>query len=364
MLNRGFSLTGGVPRVLLTYARNCDKNRVRLHMASFKKFAAPMAEAMRQTGTEIYEIGDKGYLGAALRLRRILKQQKIDVVVAASLKAYLVAKMAAPAKCRVVYWIHSIVLVADNKLKVAIFRRAARKDTLLFISDEVKKAHLYAGHRGRVEVVLNGVDDFASAWPLSEREERAALGVPASATIIGYTAAFIEMKQHRTLIDAFARLAKDDGSLHLMLIGKGDLFESTRSYAQGTSAGERIHFLGLRPDARELLGKMDIYVQPSNGEGVSIAVIEAMLASLPIVVSDAGALPEMIDDGVTGLLCRVLDADDLAAKIATLVRDAELRHRLGARARQVALDRFSARAFAQRITAIIESEPGVGSRIG
>jgi glycosyltransferase involved in cell wall biosynthesis len=359
MLNRGFSLTGGVPRVLLTYARSCDSSRVRLHMAGFKKFAAPMAEAFRATGTEIYEIGDSGYLRPALRLRRILKQQQIDVVVATSLKAYLVAKLAAPAKCRIVYWIHAIALVTESRIKSAIYRRAARRDTLIFISDLVKNAHDYPAHLGRGEVVLNGVEDFLASTPLYDNGKRASVGIPQDALVVGYTAAFIAWKEHKTLLAAFALLTKDYPQMHLALIGTGELQQDTQEQARAISGGERIHFLGLRPDARELLGIMDIYVQPSNGEGISIAIIEAMLGARPIVVSDAGALPDMIDDNQTGLMCRVLDAKDLAEKIAALARDAELRHRLGERARQVALKRFGAPAFAERITAIVESEPGL-----
>lgn len=356
MLNRNFSITGGVPRVLLTYARHCDMNRVHLHLASFKPFAPSMADAVKQTGTAIHTIGDRGYLRPALALRKILAKEQIDVVVATSLKAYLVAKIASRAKCRVVYWIHGIALVTENRLKSALFRWAARGDTLIFISEEVRKAHLYPGHRGRAETVPNGVEDFLGASPLYGQNERASLGIPDSALVIGYTGAFIAWKQHRTLIDAFSRLAKDDPHIHLMLIGTGDLFESTKSYAQQAAGSARIHFLGPRADARQVLGMMNIYAHPSDGEGFGLALVEAMLARLAVVVSNAGALPDMIDDGDTGLVFRVRDADDLAAKIDMLARDPELRQRLGEQARQAALSRFGAVRFAAHITAILESE--------
>jgi glycosyltransferase involved in cell wall biosynthesis len=289
-------------------------------------------------------------------LRRIVREQEIGCVIATSLKAYLVAKLASTSKCRVLYWIHAIALITENRLKVAIYRWVARRDTLIFISELVKKAHWYAGHKGREVVILNGVEDLLSSGPLYDNSQREALGIPNTAFVVGYTAAFIGWKQHKTLLAAFSQLAMNLPELHVVLIGTGELLESTQALAREIQGGERIHFLGLRKDARQLLGIMDVYVQPSDGEGISIAVIEAMLARRAMVVSDAGALPEIIDDGLTGLVCRVLDAADLAGKIATLAQDPELRRRLGERARQVALERFSTEHFVVRMTSELESE--------
>ena len=363
MLNRGFSLTNGIARVVLTFARHRDHQRLQLHIGSFRPFAPAMAEALAQTGAALHELGDKGYLGPALALRRIIKKQEIDVVVATSLKAYLVAKLASTSKCRVSYWIHAIALITGDRFKTAVYRWTARRDTLIFISELVKKAHIYAGHKGREAVVLNGAEDPLISAPLYDPSQREALGIPNAAFVVGYTAAFIGWKQHKTLLAAFSMLAKDFPDLHLVLIGTGELWESTQAQAREIPGGERIHFLGLRPDARQLLGIMDVYVQPSDGEGISIAVIEAMLARRAIVVSDAGALPEIIDDGSTGLMVHVLDAADLAGKIATLARAPQMRLRLGESARQVALERFSPQHFVERITAILESESKTGLMI-
>ncbi len=362
MLSRGFSESNGIARVLLTYARNYDHRRVELHIASFKPFAPSMAAALGQTGTILHELGDGGYLRPALALRQLVREQGFDLAVATTLKPYLLAKLVSGPSCGVLYWIHGIALVTESRLKAAVYRWAARRDTLIFISDLVRQAHCYAGHKGREAVVLNGVDDPLAYGSLCDASQREALGIPRSAFVVGYTAAFIGWKQHETLLTAFSQRSADFPEMHLMLIGTGELWESTQARARAIPGGERIHFLGLRPDARQLLGLADVYVQPSNGEGISIAVIEAMLTRRAIVVSDAGALPEIIDDGSTGLICRVLDAADLAAKIAALERDPELRQRLGERAREVALERFGAKPFAERITAVLEGEPGVARR--
>jgi glycosyltransferase involved in cell wall biosynthesis len=357
MLNRDFPQTGGVAHIMLTFARHYDHRRLEVHIASFKPFHPVMAEALGQTGAAMHELGDAGYLRPALALRRIVKEQNFDMVVATSLKAYLVAKLAVPSKCPVLYWIHGIATLIENRLKSAVYRWAARRDTLICISGQVKKAHIYSGHKGREIVVLNGVEDISLSDPPYDLSQRDALDIPRSAFVIGYTAEFIGWKEHKTLLAAFSRLAAEFPEMHLMLIGTGGLWESTQALAREIPGGERIHFLGPRPDARQLLGLMDVYVHPSNGEGFGLAVVEAMLARRAIVFSDAGALPELIDDGATGLMFHVLDAADLASKIALLAKDAEMRQRLGERARQTALERFGPERFAEGITSVLESEP-------
>jgi glycosyltransferase involved in cell wall biosynthesis len=357
MLSRDFPQTGGIAHVLLTFARHYGHQRLEFHLASFRPFHPVMAEAFALTGAAMHELGDAGYLRPALALRRIVEEQKIDMVVATSLKPYLVAKLAVTSKCPVLYWLHSIALVNDGRLKNAVYRWAARRDTLIFISEEVKKVHIYAGHKGREIVVFNGVEDVFLSDPTYGVSQRDVLNIPRSAFVIGYTAEFVPIKQHKTLLAAFSQLAVDFPEMHLMLIGAGELWESTRGQAREIPGGERIHFLGPRSDARQLLGLMDVYAHPSNGEGFGLAMVEAMLARCAIVAADAGALPEIIDDGSTGLMFRVLNAADLAGKIASLAKDPEMRQRLGERARQAALKRFGPERFAEGITAVLESEP-------
>jgi glycosyltransferase involved in cell wall biosynthesis len=356
MLNRGFSLTGGVPHVLLTFARHHARQRLELHMGSFRPFAPAMAEALAAAGTAMHELGDTGYLGPTLALRKIIKDQAIDVVVATSLKTYMVAKFAATPGCKVLYWIHGLAMADSSPAKIAAYRLVARHDTLIFVARLVQQTLSFPGHKGREVVVLNGVEDVFCSDPPYDRSGLDALGIPRSAFVVGYTASFVALKEHKTLLAAFSQLTKVLQDLHLVFIGTGELWESTKVLARKIPESDHIHFLGPRADARKLLGVMDAYVHPSNGEGLSLAVIEAMMAKQAIVVADSGALPEIIDDGATGLMCRALDATDLASKILILAKDPEMRLRLGEKARQVALERFGVDHFVEQLTLVLESD--------
>jgi len=104
---------------------------------------------------------------------------------------------------------------------------------------------------------------------------------------------------------------------------------------------QNIHFIGWRQDCYEILALMDLLVLPSLGEGVPKAIIEAMALGKPVVATRVGGIPELVQDGETGLLVAPQDSAGLAQAIIALARQGDLRQRLGARAREVALAKYS-----------------------
>jgi glycosyltransferase involved in cell wall biosynthesis len=108
-----------------------------------------------------------------------------------------------------------------------------------------------------------------------------------------------------------------------------------------------VQFLGTRHDARGLMDAFDVFVLPSRVEGLPVALLEAMALGKPIVATRAGGVPEVLTDGESGLLVDIGDEVALAAAVVTLLKDRDLGRRLGARARQVVQERFSAQTMAQ-----------------
>jgi glycosyltransferase involved in cell wall biosynthesis len=363
LLHRDLLHHGGIPRVFLNFLRRCDQRRVEPQVASFAGATAPMLGALNELQVPVHELGDHGYFQPALRLRKILASQAIAVVLACSLKSYLVAKLAAAGtQCRVVFWIHGMPhLIMAGRLKKAIYRLAARRDTLVYITDAVRRAHSFSQHTGREKVIYSGIEDPVSrpADQPYDKTYRQELGIDVDATVLGFTGEFVPWKRHDLLLEAFAQLAPRYPKLHLVLIGTGALYDQTLAAAQALPGHERIHFLSQRADARRLLGIMDIYVQPSDSEGLSIAVAEAMLAGLPVLVSEAVAVPELITRGKSGLVFRLGDVRDLINQLETLLQDARLRSGLGMNARNECLRRFSPERFANELASLVEQEAGV-----
>jgi glycosyltransferase involved in cell wall biosynthesis len=356
-VNPDLMVHNGVPRTLLTLARHRDATRLETRLATLTAPPDEMASGFAETGTPIHELPNS-YPRAIAGVRSLVRDHSIDVVVGCSFKAYLIARFAAlGTAARPVFWIHGIPLIVNGRMRETIFRFMARDDTLIFISEAVRQAHSFPSHRGREAVVYNGAEHCPLTLNASERAElRRSYGLPADAAAVGYTATFIGWKRHINLLHAFASLATAYPSLHLVLIGTGELRESLQSTAESLGVAKRVCFTGPVGNASQLLEMLDVYAHPAVGEGFGLAIAEAALAGLPIVAADAGAIPEIITNGETGLLFAPENPDDLATKLRQLLDHPDYAERLASSARSEMVRRFSPRRYAEGITEVIEAE--------
>ena len=140
-LHRDLPFHGGVPRCILYMARACDRERIDVRVASFREGSPQMAAAFAELGITPVSLGDGGYLGPARRLRKILKAERIDVVVGTSFKAYLVGKAAsAGLAARPMFWVHAVHGAVNGRFRRAVLGQLARRDPMLFVSEAVRKA--------------------------------------------------------------------------------------------------------------------------------------------------------------------------------------------------------------------------------
>jgi glycosyltransferase involved in cell wall biosynthesis len=145
------------------------------------------------------------------------------------------------------------------------------------------------------------------------------------------------------LVDAFARLPEG----RLLLVGDGSQRAALEQQVALLGLDHRVHLTGWIEDSRTLLDEADVFALPSRFEGFPLAVVEAMLAGLPVVAADVGSVREAVVAGETGVLVKPDDADDLAAALQRLLADQAERARLGRAARERALERFVADRMAK-----------------
>jgi glycosyltransferase involved in cell wall biosynthesis len=175
--------------------------------------------------------------------------------------------------------------------------------------------------RGKVDVVLNGIDveSFAARRPVGEI--RAELGIPAGALVIGTVGRLVEVKQQDLLIEAYAELCR--GGRHpntwLLLVGDGPERARLEGIAQQLGVGQRTIFTGYQPDPQRLLGAMDLFVLTSRHEGLPLALLEAWAAGVAVVSSAVGAIPQTVIHGVSGMLFPSGDRRALVETLETLL---------------------------------------------
>jgi glycosyltransferase involved in cell wall biosynthesis len=161
---------------------------------------------------------------------------------------------------------------------------------------------------------------------------RRSLGLRSDEPLLGHVGGMIRQRDQRTLIKAFQKVLPFYPSARLILIGDGPERTNLESLAHSLGLDDSIMFLGYSDRVGDYLSAMDLYVNPTLDEGFGIAVVEAMLARVPVVLADRGAHPEIVVDGESGLLYQGEDDSSLSAALLDLLSSAEKRRSLGERA--------------------------------
>jgi glycosyltransferase involved in cell wall biosynthesis len=180
---------------------------------------------------------------------------------------------------------------------------------------------------------------------------RRELGLAEDGCIIGIIATLRSWKGHRYLFDAFAQL--DDKQARLLVVGDGPGFDNLRRQAEELGISARVIMPGNQAEVAPWFAALDVFVLPSYAnEGVPQAIMQAQASGLPVVSTPVGSIPEIVADGLTGLLVPARDTAALKAALARLLIDGGLRSRLGVAALAQARERYSDSRMLDRMEAI------------
>ena len=190
--------------------------------------------------------------------------------------------------------------------------------------------------RDRVRWIPNGVDLDAFGGDDRSDALRGELGLSPGDLVVMNTGGFRAIKDHTTLLRAFAAVHRAEPRARLLLVGQGSA-ENPRAgldrEAEALGVGAAVRFAGVRTDIPRLLRTCDVYVNSSRYEGMSNTILEAMAAGRPVVATAVGGNPDLVGDGVTGYLVPAGDAEAMASRVLELLRNADARARMGAAGR-------------------------------
>jgi len=271
------------------------------------------------------------------RLRRAIRAGQPDIVhthlVHADLFGYVAAKAAgAP---RVISSRHN-----DDPFRYrARWRRAHRQlwrrlDGGIAISQSLKKflIEVEGAPPAKISVVHYGLDYrwLPEAQIQQARQAlRAELGLGGDAQLLGMVCRLVEQKGIPYALEALRRLQGDFPKAHLVIAGDGEKAAELKRLTAALGLGERVHWLGWRDDAADLMAAFDMLLMPSLWEGFGLVLLEAMARRLPIIASRVSAIPEVLAHGDAGILIAPRDVAGLTAAIARLLGDRALRKHIG-----------------------------------
>ncbi len=184
----------------------------------------------------------------------------------------------------------------------------------------------------------------------------------AGSTRILYIGRLVPEKGQGVLLEAAAALIRSGRDIQVTLAGEGDLRPGLESLAAHLGIADRVEFLGAvgQDELRDLYEAAGIFCLPSFGEGVPVVLMEAMAMEVPTISTRIAGIPELIEDGVSGILTPPGRADRLAEAIAGVVDDPEVGRRLGAAGRAKVLAEFDCDASATQLRAVFEEMLGEG----
>lgn len=346
---------GGAEHVLLDLLQHLDRERFAPHLAS--PGDGPLSTGARALGVPVHAVPLPGRTrGQKLRavrrgraaLRRLAAGLDCRLLVANSMIAGYAAVLAQHAGLRTLWHLHIVP-------RSPIARCALRRAAAVLAPSTAALAAAGVGERG--EVVQNGVPDrFFAAAPGGLRQR---LGVPVGAPLLGIVGRIDPTKGHATLLQAFAGL--DTAPAPHLVIAGGELFTASQPRLGGHAAAlrdqvarlgldARVHWLGEVADTAPVLAELDALVVPSSiPECAPRSIAEAQAVGCPVIATDLGGVPEMLEEGLAGMLVR--PDHPLALRHATLrlLGEPVLRAALVEQARARAGRLHRVQVFAERV---------------
>jgi sugar transferase (PEP-CTERM/EpsH1 system associated) len=347
--------TGGAQKALARLLARLDRQRFNLAVACLYNGDKAVAQEIRAHGIPVTDLGmtAKWRWDAMWRLYRLLRRERPTILHTWLFHANLPG--------RILGWLAGVPIIICSERTMAMESKWRYRlnrwtvglvDRVTAVSDNVRDFCI--SHIGlpaeKLIVIYNGIE--LPEKPLASRQEaRAELDLPLDASVIGAVGRLDPVKGVNFLVQALSQV---DGA-HLAVIGDGTERAALEALADSLGVADRVHWAGHRRDVPRLLPAFDLFIQPSVHEGLPNTVLEAMAAGLPVVATAVGGTPEVVLDGIIGLLVPPRDPQALAEAITRLLGVPDLRRKMGRAGRERVERHFSIEETVRQTEALYET---------
>ena len=354
---------GGAEMQALDVCRNAGRHDIHITLVTGR--GGPLEADFADSGADLIRLERRFPvdLYLASQIRKIIKEEGIEIVHGYQAVDGLHLQLAARGLRRVKKVLSFQGFVQDRKNRLALQYLIPRMDTNIVVSRGLQdwlERHARIKVRSRSVVIYNGADP--ERLRPSGRSIREETGVEAAAPLIGMVGNFYRdpRKDQLTVVKAMPAVLEEFPNATLVFAGgvedgAEDKFADCVNFCIEHGLTERVHFLGARADVPDILSELDIFVFSSLQEGLPVAVSEAMLAGVPLIVSDIGPLLEATQEGEYASVFPVGDAGGLSSSMRDLLGDNGRRRELAEKAKEFALASFSIDAHLRKLRSLYES---------
>ncbi len=324
-------------------------------------------DALSERGYRVFYLSQAGRrssfrLSILLKLARVLKENRIDILHCHAHKATVYGTIAAALAGTPVVLAHVHGLGRSRNLRrklmnLLLFRKI---DKLICVANGVRDDVLSNNWRlspGKLSVLENSVDygRFADV-SISKASAKRMLDVPENAFVFGTAGRLAPTKGLPYLVEAFSKVKAQKPEAHLVLLGDGPSRAELERQVSSLSCRDSIHFLGHRDGIEQLMRGFDVFVLSSVAEGMPRVILEAMAAGVPCICSRVGGIPEIISDESLGLLVPPRDSEALArAMLSVMDEDHDQCAKRVQEARERIREHYSHEVIARRLASLYEA---------
>lgn len=338
---------GGTEQVIRQLITGLDSEKVTSEILCIDGQVGAIGEQLRESGIPIVAVQRRaGFDRSLIRIIRTrLRKGNFDVVHCHQYTPWVYGWFAALGlPVSVVFTEHGRFYPDRYRYKAALVNQAMARTTraMVAISEATRQALARYEFlpRSRIRVVYNGI---AALQPDRDRVAalREDLGIPEQAFVMGTVSRMDPVKNQSMMLRAFHRFLQQCPEGWLLVVGDGAERESLQSLAGELGISERVTFTGSVSQPANHMALMEVFLLSSFTEGTSMTLLEAMSLGIPTVATDVGGNPEIVREGLNGMLVPVDDEQAFAEAMIGLWQEPETRSQLGQGARTRFDERFS-----------------------
>jgi len=345
---------GGTEKYVIALAKGLNRQKYRVMICTLRDYV-PLARELTGQGIALTSMGVRSKLDAFVirRLACLLRREGIELLHTNLYWSNLIGRLAGR--------MAGVPIVVAGERNTDIRRRFYQcwldrctsqwVDCIIANSQATLRWSTQATRisADKYVIIPNGVDlaDFDPARPVDRQAVRRSLGLTPDDVIVGTVARLHEQKGHRFLVQAMPAILERFPQARFCFVGEGLLETDLKRQCREAGVASKVVFAGARDDVAAVLTTFDLFVLPSLYEGFGIVLLEAMAMCLPVVASDVGGIPEVVEAGRTGILVPPGDVASLAQAVIGVLSDREAAQAMGKAGRQRVQQHF---ALADRIS--------------